>query len=728
MLVNETLPALYNGVSQQPPILRLPSQGELQINAYPTVVDGQRKRPPSEHVARLTTEDLTSAFLHEIDRDPTERYVVVLTSGAVRVFDMLGGEKTVVAPNGYSYLTTSDAKSAFVCTTVADYTFVLNKNVTVSMEATAADQTPQSVDRWWLNRQYIGDEAYGAAVQRQYAANPAGGFFKGTVQSFAKLPEAPSEGDIYKIAGTDDSNFATYYVRRTGGAWQETVAPGIRNRIDATTMPHALVRKADGTFEFGPFSWNDRKVGDETTNPNPSFVGRSIQDIFFEQNRLGLAVDEGAVMSRVGDFGNYYRLTVVSLLADEVVDIAASETKVTKIRFAVPFSNTMMFFSDQVQFRIIEKDAVVGPTTLGIKVATQFKMNTRVRPLPQGSDVYFVVEQGDYSQIREYYVEPNSIATDAGDISAHVPKYIPKDVTKLSGSETHGVLFASSDQQPARLYHYNYFWADENTKAQTSWGYWQFDSDVAILSHTVLDNYVYIVARHASSGTFLERIPLESGAVAQGLSFQVYLDRRAVVTGTFLPESGKTEFALPYLVDTAVRSTFRIVRGSGFVGQAGAIISVDPANYQWIDENHVQVVGNFSASSCFIGKTYEHRYRFSQQFPRNSKGEPIVTGRLMLRTWTVTFEDAAYFRVEVAPYGADADITEVIPDKLSEFSGKTLGAANLILGAPVFSKGSFTFGVQGDARVATVDFVNDTPYSATLIAAEYEGFWHQRAR
>ena len=43
-LVSKSIPNLINGVSQQPPALRLPTQGEAQENGLSDVVDGLKKR------------------------------------------------------------------------------------------------------------------------------------------------------------------------------------------------------------------------------------------------------------------------------------------------------------------------------------------------------------------------------------------------------------------------------------------------------------------------------------------------------------------------------------------------------------------------------------------------------------------------------------------------------------------------------------------------------------
>ena len=54
-LISGSIPNLLNGVSQQPMILRLPTQGAIQVNGYSSVVEGLQKRPPCKHIAKLIT-------------------------------------------------------------------------------------------------------------------------------------------------------------------------------------------------------------------------------------------------------------------------------------------------------------------------------------------------------------------------------------------------------------------------------------------------------------------------------------------------------------------------------------------------------------------------------------------------------------------------------------------------------------------------------------------------
>ena len=727
MLIANQIPALYNGVSQQPPTLRSPTQCEAQVNGWATIVDGLQKRSPSEFVAKLSDVALDGAYMHEINRDTTQRYIVVLTSGSIKVYDLDGVEQTVImsAPEYLTVPAGQTAKTNFALVTVADYTFVVNKSTVVDLDAVGADSISQSLDSWWLNRAKETDG--GGAQQLQYPPNPPSTYGSWSkVQSFQKLPETAAHGTLYEITGTDESGFTTYYVRRDGGIWNECVRPNLRNLIKPSTMPHALVRRPDGVFEFAPFSWAPRRVGDEQTNPHPTFVGRTIRDVFFYKNRLGFVVEENCVLSRAGDFGVFHRMTVLDVLADDVVDVAASDTKVTKFNFAVPFQTSMMLFSDQVQFRL-NHNGIVSPSTMSIDVATQYETLTTVRPVPLGTDVYFASENGEWATLREYYVREQNSNTEAANLTGHVPRYLPAGVTRLIAGRDHDVIFTLTDGAPNRIYVYKFYWQDDTAKAQSAWHYWEMSPDDVILSGTVLDNFLYLVIqRH--DGVYLERIALDSGTKAPGLPFQVYLDRRTKVQGTYLPEVDQTEFELPYAVRPEDRSRVRVVLGGQFTTQKGALVGNSGHSWHPTDNTVIRVPGNVGAKDVFVGFAYDFRFTFSEQFMKTNQGVPVTTGRLQLRSYTVYYTDTAFFRTEVAPYGVNPEVETIIPAKLAEFTGKTLGDASLTLGEPSFHEGSFTFQIYGDSDVATVTLSNDSHLSCNFQSAEWEGFYQNRAR
>ena len=77
-LVSRTIPNLVQGVSQQPEVLRLSSQATAQINGFSSVVEGLKKRPPTNYIAKLSSSSFGNCFIHTINRDANERYVVIV--------------------------------------------------------------------------------------------------------------------------------------------------------------------------------------------------------------------------------------------------------------------------------------------------------------------------------------------------------------------------------------------------------------------------------------------------------------------------------------------------------------------------------------------------------------------------------------------------------------------------------------------------------------------------
>lgn len=132
MLVAQRIENLLNGVSEQPPELRHPSQAEEQINALSSTARGLTKRPPSVHVGKLsdTPDGWEDAFVHSVYRDDTERYRITIAGGGVRVFDALTNQEypVYITPGSDDYLLGSEG---FRALTVGDTTIIVNRGRTV---------------------------------------------------------------------------------------------------------------------------------------------------------------------------------------------------------------------------------------------------------------------------------------------------------------------------------------------------------------------------------------------------------------------------------------------------------------------------------------------------------------------------------------------------------------------------------------------------------------------
>ena len=411
-LITEQISNLINGVSQQPPSLRLASQCELQENGMITIAEGLKKRPPLEHVAKITNKTDTDAKVHFIDRSDTERFVLVLASDQfdtafssdftgtqIELTDLSGNSQSISGDTGdaLTYITTNDARDNLRLFTVADYTFILNKSKTVAKSSTvSSSRDPEGIVfvkqastsptfKVFLNGVSVGsisnsNDADTLVTNVATAMSSVSGFtitklgssnvhvtrsdgadftlhaeapeanmiaIKDSVVDFTDLPARTKDGFTIKITGDPSSGTDDYWSKHNNqadedvGEWVETVAPGLANSLDGTTMPLQLVRTSEDpwddafsadygetVFSLSTITWTERLAGDEVTAPAPSFVGETLNDMFFHKNSLGFLANENIILSELGEHFNFYATTATDLLDTDMIDLAAPTNKV----------------------------------------------------------------------------------------------------------------------------------------------------------------------------------------------------------------------------------------------------------------------------------------------------------------------------------------------------------------------------------------------------------------
>jgi hypothetical protein len=267
---------------------------------------------------------------------------------------------------------------------------------------------------------------------------------------------------------------------------------------------------------------------------------------------------------------------------------------------------------------------------VSIDEATGFEMDDTVRPVRIGSEVYFISLAGSYSRVREYFVNDQSLALDAADVTAHVPRYVPDSIVGMAGSDVENCLFLVSDKAgyTTRLYLYQVFWSGDE-KVQSAWSYWEFSADDTILSVDVIEDNVYLLIKRADA-TYLEKCDLDVNAVTAGLSFDILLDRRyEVQPGDMVYSAGldETTITLPWEIN-AVSSSVRVVltAGSGDVGRL-----MDPTQYTFpivAGDNEVTVPGNVTSGAPVVGLNYDAEYTLrTSRTPRTSRSRSTRMAR-----------------------------------------------------------------------------------------------------
>ena len=581
---------------------------------------------------------------------------------------------------------------------------------------------------------------------------------KDSVQRFTDLPTVSPNGYVVEVKGDDDTNFDNYYVKfvtNNGenlgeGQWEETVKAGIQFKFNYDKMPHILVRQADGEFRFARVDgdtytlsgvtytlpkWGERTVGDVISAPNPSFIGSKINNVFFFRNRLGFLAGDNVVLSRVSEFFNFFPETVVSILDNEPIDVAASHTKVAILKSAVTMGERLILFSDQTQFVLTSSADNLTPKTANVIVATEFESSAAAQPVPSGSSIYFLTQKGSFAGIREYIIQGENKIRDAANITIHVPRLIPSNIFKMAVYTNQDILVLLGTDNLNKLYVYRWLYGADGQKALSSWFTYSINSNRSILNVDFIGTDLFAVIEEANKVT-LEKIPFETEFREANSEFEFHLDHKVTEATTGVSVSYNTSnnistFTVPYRLRANMNIIGRYL-GSGetstFVDADGTAKNLLPSqliqttNTTDGSTSTITATGDFRNSKFIIGEPYEMHYRFSKQrLTEQGAGSPeYIGGRLQLHHFYIKYEDAGFFQVEVTPQNRDTSV--------HKFTGRLLGSSSAFIGQMNLDTGTFKVPIMSKSDRVDIDVKNNTFLPTRLAGAEYEGVFHIRSR
>ena len=581
---------------------------------------------------------------------------------------------------------------------------------------------------------------------------------KDTVQQFTDLPNVSPNGYVVEIVGDEGTDFDNYYVKFTTnngnaleeGQWQETVEAGIPFKFNYDTMPHVLIRQADGNFRFARVDgdtytisgtdftlpqWGERVVGDLISSPNPSFIGNKINNVFFFRNRLGFLAADNVILSTVSEFFNFFPETVISVLDTEPIDVAASHTKVAILKHAVTMGEKLILFSEQTQFVLSSSADNLTPSTANVLVQTEFESNAAAQPVGSGSSIYFLTKKGSFAGIREYIISGGQQIQDAANTTIHVPRLIPSGIFKMAVSNNQDILVLLGTENPNKLYVNRWLYGEGFSKALNAWFTYTINSNRSILNIDFIGTDLIMVIQEAN-GVTLEKIPFETNFREPNAEFEYHLDHKVTeatsgVSVAYNSATGISTFTVPYRLRANMNIIGRYLASnetSTFVdaeGNTKTLVSgqaLTTTNTLDGSTSTITATGDFRNSKFIIGEPFEMHYRFSKQRLTQGGGgaSELISGRLQIHHFYIKYEDSGFFQVEVTPENRDTS--------LHKFTGRLLGAASASIGQINLDTGTFKVPIMSKSDRVDIDVKNNTFLPTLLASAEFEGVFHMRSR
>ena len=439
------------------------------------------------------------------------------------------------------------------------------------------------------------------------------------VNDVGDLPSQCKHGMVVEVVNSvaDEDN---HYVKFFGnndkdgeGTWEECAKPGRLIRLKRSKMPVLLIRTADGNFRLTELDgstysiggvtqpavpqWDDAIVGDDVTNPEPSFIGKNINKMLFFRNRFGILADEFIVMSRPGDFTNFFAKSAIQLVASDPIDIAASSEYPALLFDGIQVNTGLLLFSKNQQFMLTTDSDVFSPTTAKINALSTYNFNFATNPISLGTTIGFLDNAGKFSRFFEMTQIQREGEPEVIEQSAVVSRLFEKDLKLISNSRENSVIFFS-EEGTSTLYGYRYFDSIRERKL-ASWFKWTLTGTIQY--HCMQDDNLFVVVRNGASNKdqllkYSIKMDANTFAIAEN---RVHLDHLMSVSGwTYNATTNKSTKAKPTGLESSAQLAAYDVDSGNNLGRYGLIT---------INGSNLELDGDWSGETFLIG------YQFTMQ-------------------------------------------------------------------------------------------------------------------
>ena len=336
--------------------------------------------------------------------------------------------------------------------------------------------------------------------------------------------------------------------------------------------------------------WDDAIVGDDVTNPEPSFIGSPITKMLFFRNRMALLSDENIVMSRPGDFTNFFAKSAIQVIDSDPIDISASSEYPAILFDGIQVNTGLILFTKNQQFMLTTDSDVFSTRTAKINALSTYNFNFKSNPISLGTTIGFLDNAGKHSRFFEMTQVQREGEPQVIEQSAVVSKLFEDDLKLISNSRENSIVLFSEEDN-STLYGYKYFDQIRDRKL-ASWFRWTLPGNIKY--HCMQDDSLFVVLENN-----------ENDSQRELLKFSIRMD-----SNTFALEGNRIH--LDYLMETnswtydSVNNKSTLTKPSGLngVGQLAAYNSDGSYGKITVNGNTLELEGNWQGQTFQIGYLY----------------------------------------------------------------------------------------------------------------------------
>jgi len=583
-------------------------------------------------------------------------------------------------------------------------------------------------------------------------------------QDISRLPSMNKHGYVAQISNAADLDTDDYYVEfeanngtSGAGSYNECVRPHNFSSgsdpmvlgLDPATMPHALINNRNGTFTFTKLDeaskgstenyWKNREVGDDTSNPFPTFVGSTIQEMFFHRNRLGFVSGEQIVMSQPGQYFNLFIVSAITASDDNPIDITVSDIKPAFINHILPIQKGMMMFSDNGQFLLFTESDIFSPKTVRLKKLSSYECDATIQPVDLGTSVLFTSNVSAYARAFEATILDQSTPPNILEQTRVVPEFLPKDITKSTNSTSIGIT-TYGKKGDSSVYHYKYYNTGDK-REQSAWYTWTLTGTMQHMLYTggsffavTFHDGAYKLCRYeyVTDATSDRTYVLGTGTVGSPLAtsrqFEAHLDNMTIATNvagsaqtTTAPE--KTVLTIPYTPANTTDLFIVGLSGNDSDGNsiAGTVRAVDAVGTNSVTVNNINL---HSAAKVAVGYKYTSTIELPTYYFNAGQNAYDTNGEL--RISGINFELGVGGPMEfhlTSPFeyvDASGNVTKDVDDYV-QFESGILSNTSVFDKPPADLARSVRVPIQRKNEKYTLQIKIPDPFSTAIISGSWDG-------
>ena len=545
-----------------------------------------------------------------------------------------------------------------------------------------------------------------------------------SVNDVTKLPNQCKHGYIVKVANSRMADEDDYYLRFDGennrdgnGSWSECAKPGIAKSL--TNMPVVIQRTATTTFTVKQFTYQDRLVGDDVTNPLPTFVGQRINKVLFFRNRLALLSGENVITSRPGTLGtpDFFVESALTVSASDPIDISAASMFPSELFDGIEINTGLLVFSTNQQFLLSSDDTVLNPDTAKLRSVATFNYNKDIAPISLGTTVAYVDNSNKFSRFNEMANVAREGEPSVVEVSKIVPTLLPKNIDLLTNSRENSIVLLGKTGSDI-VFGYKYLNVADK-RQQAAWFRWKLNNP--LVYHFIIDDEYFFL----DSDYYLQSIKLvqsdnDPSTSIDNVDFLLHVDNHTTVSGgNFDSATNLTTFSGVSWLNTVTSPNHELV----VIDEGGTPAPTDDQGRYGkctVNGTSFTVPGNWQGDTLTIGYLYPYQVKFPTFYPTKASGEKTaadVNSSLVLHRLKLHFGKVGLYETTLERVGKP-NYTEVYESPIMDIYTASR--------APYLEEHIQTVPVYERNTNVEVTLESSHPAPATLRALSWEGDYSPR--